>query len=273
MAVYRWGEHLRHMRELTTNTGLIVASHGHLLELTLDRPSRLNAINGEVSNHLLAAVDAASSDNHIRVITITGTGARAFCAGADLRELAHEQGGLVRPMQGTVRNLFEAILDCPKPVVAVVNGLAYGAGCELAMACDLRLVSESATFAMPEAKVGMGGNFGAQMLGRLIPPGIAMEMLLLGDPITAQEALRLGLANRVVAQTKLREATDALVTNLLERAPLTQQHYKAAFAAGRDIPLSLALRLNIIPDPYSSLDRLEGVSAFNERRTPIWQGR
>jgi enoyl-CoA hydratase len=165
------------------------------------------------------------------------------------------------------------VLDFGKPVIAAINGWAMGGGCELALACDLRLAAETAHLGLPESKRGMGATFGAQLLPRLVPAAIAYEMLYTGEAVTAQQAERWGLVNRCVPSEELLEQASALARVLVERAPLTLRRYRAVIRQGRDLPLAAALRLDSGPDPYSSADRVEGVAAFVENRPPVWQAR
>jgi enoyl-CoA hydratase len=244
--------------------------------LTLDRQERLNALSTDLMHELVVAFDELHSDSETWAIVITGAGDRAFSAGIDVKELADRDDADEQPrppMRGTTRNLFEVVLECGKPTIAALNGWAMGGGLELALACDLRIAATHAKLGLPEAKRGMGANFGAQLLSRMVPPGIAYEMLYLGEPIDAARAERWGLVNEIVAAGALRERVDTLARAIAANAPLTIRRYKAAISRGRDLPLAAALRLETGPDPYTSADRREGIKAFNERRPPRWLGR
>ena len=250
--------------------GIRYTARDHVAYVTLDRPERLNALGTDMSEELIGRFDEIDRDADVWAVLLTGAGDQAFCAGIDLKEV--DAGGLVRPMKGPRRNVFETVFECGKPVVAALSGWTLGAGLELALACDMRIAADHARLGMPEAKRGMGGNFGAQLLARALAPARAYELLYLGDDIDATKALDWGLVNRVVPGAVLADEAERLVRAIAGNAPLSTQRYKAAVSLGRDLPLAAALRLDPRPDPYGSADRAEGVSAFLERRAPQWGG-
>jgi enoyl-CoA hydratase len=254
--------------------GLIVEVRDRVGYATIDRPDRMNALSDGLQAAIVEAFDTFHRDPDVWAAVLAATGERAFCAGNDLKEDAAGVGPFpFEPMRGVHRNVMEAVLECGVPTVAAVNGWALGGGFELALACDLRVLASHARLGMPEAKRGMGGNFGAQMLMRTLPSAIAYELLYLGEPMDAETALRWGLANRVVELADLEATTEELVRGIVALAPLTQQRYKAATQRGRDLPLAAALRLDVRPSPFLSDDRREGIDAFVEGREPRWRAR
>lgn len=247
----------------------------HVARVTINRPERSNAISRAAQEHLVELFDEAANDPDVRVVVVTGAGERAFCAGADLKELdelARSGRPVATPMTGRHRNLFEAVLETYKPTIAALNGPAVAGGCELALACDLRVAAEHAYLGLPEAKRGMGANFASVLLPRLLPRAVALEMLYTGNPIDARTALAWGLYNRVVADDVL-AAADDLARTIAANAPLTVRRYKEMAVKGWELSVPAALRLNVGPNPYASRDREEGVRAYLERRPPHWEGR
>lgn len=259
-----------------TPNGLSVEMVDRIARVTLARPERLNALSSGLISDLIEAFDRFSADDEVWAVLITGSGSRAFSAGIDLKEVNQaDQSQRTRPlpMRGVQRNVFEVILECSKPVVAALNGDAVGGGCEVALACDIRMAADHARIGLPEAKRGMGANFGCQLLPRLIPRGIAYELLYTGELISAEQALRWGLVNRVVRGEALAEEAMNFCQQLVANAPLTLRRYKAMIGKGAELPLAAALRLHVGPNPYHSEDRAEGVAAFLEKRKPVWQAK
>jgi enoyl-CoA hydratase len=244
--------------------------------VTINRPEARNAINPTVRRGLIEAFADASVNPDVWVVVLTGTGDRAFCAGGDLKQNdANARAGKrhVVPMTGPERNVFETILETYKPTIAALNGLAYGGGLELAIACDIRIAADHAKLCLPEAKRGMGANFASVLLPRLIPRALAMQMLYTAEPITVQQAQSWGLVNMVVPGAELKQTVDSFARKLVGNAPVTLQRYKHMAVKGWDLPIPTALRLDAGTNPYLSEDRKEGVRAFVEKREPKWTGR
>src|SRR5688572_13213670 len=244
--------------------------------ITIDRPEARNAINPAVRKALIESFSDASVNPEVWLVVLTGSGDRAFCAGADLKvndQNARQGRRHVVPMTGPDRNVFETVLETYKPTIAALNGHAYGGGLELALACDLRIAADHARLCLPEAKRGMGANFASILLPRMIPRAIAMQMLYTAEPITAQEALHWGLVNKVVPFAELAQTVETFARDLIRNAPLTLQRYKHMAVKGWELPVSSALRLDAGPNPYLSADRAEGVRAFVEKREPRWQAK
>lgn len=248
----------------------------HVAYLTLNRPERRNALSTGLISDLLDAFDRVTGDDDVWLVVLTGAGEKAFCAGGDLKEfdeMAAAGRQIPVPMQGVQRNVYEALLDVPKPTVAVLNGPAVAGGFELALACDLRVAADHVVVGMPEAKIGMGANFATVVLPRMVPRAIAFELLYTGRYIDAVRARDLGLINHVFPRDRLAEEAEAFVREIAGNAPLSLRRYKEMLGKGWELPVASALRLNAGPNPYLSEDRAEGIRARLEKRPPRWRGR
>ena len=238
--------------------------------LVIDRPEARNAINQAVSDGLWAGFRRFEEDPGAAVLVITGAG-EAFCAGADLKEMAAL--GLTVPPRDMAPNLGQN-LQVTKPVIAAVNGPAFGGGFLLAQMCDLCVAGTSARFAVTEARWGRGAPLAAP-LPWLVPPRVAMELLLTGEPIDAQRAYEVGLVNRVVPDPELRSEAGRLARRIAGNAPLSVRAAKAMVhaTAGRDLDAALEEGWRLFEPVYLSEDAQEGPRAFVERRPPVWKGR
>ena len=244
--------------------------------VTIERPDKLNALNGTVIREIGMAARRIADDAAIAGAILTGSGSKAFVAGADISELAGQGAldGRTRSLEG--QRAFRGLERCGKPVIAAVNGFALGGGCELAMACHLRVASENARFGQPEAKLGIGPGYGGSIrLPRLVGRGRALELLLTGAMIDAQEALRIGLVNRVVPADRLLAEAESLLRTILENGPLAVRACLELVDAGADMPLEEALLLEA---GYFGLlsatsDMREGTAAFLEKRKASFEGK
>ncbi|SFL38864.1 enoyl-CoA hydratase/isomerase family protein [Geodermatophilus ruber] len=256
-------------------SGLVVEQRGHVRLLTLDRPERRNALSTALQADLVEEFLAVATDGRTRAVVLTGNGP-AFCAGFDLKEIreADERGEPFRPpMNRPGRNLFEVVTETPVPVIAALAGAAVAGGFELALACDLRVAASGIPMGLPEARIGMGANFGSVVLPKRIPMGIALELLFTGENVTSEVAERWGLVNRLVPREQVLPAALELAEGIAANAPLSVRRMKETAVKGLELPLWQALRLDVGPNPYLSEDRREGIAARLEKRAPRWSGR
>jgi enoyl-CoA hydratase len=244
--------------------------------VTLNRPKVLNALNRATFAELERAFTELAASESIRVILLTGAGEKAFAAGADIQELRDLSAVEGQVLSARGQRIFDLIEGCGKPVIACVNGFALGGGCELAMACTIRLASEAARFGQPEVKLGLlPGYGGSQRLPRLIGKGAALKLLLTGEMISAGEAFRLGLVDEVVPPAELLQRAEKLALAIAANAPLAVRYTMAAVHAGYDLPLREALDLEAASFGIccATEDKAEGTRAFLEKRLAVWKGR
>jgi enoyl-CoA hydratase/carnithine racemase len=212
--------------------------------LTINRPDVLNAMNMAVRDELWGAMLAVRDDPDVQVCVVRGAGERAFSAGADISEFGTAPSYTDARRARHERDVWALMLSIMKPLVASIHGFAYGAGCELPLLCDIRIASDDARFALPEVTLGyIPSAGGTQTLPRTIPPGVAREMILSGEAIDAQRALRMGLVNRVVPKARLRDETDAIAKKLAALPPAAVAAVKEAMLRGADLPLEQGLRI------------------------------
>ena len=256
----------------TSTPEVVVAVEGGVAQITIDRPARLNALSRAVFAKLASVFVDCDQREDVRVIVLTGAGERAFCAGVDLKDEGFSGTRMVHPMRAPDRNLNEIVLESTKPTIAAINGVAAGGGCELALACDIRIAASHARIGLPEAKVGMGANFGSVMLPRLISRGVAMELLFTGELVDMNRAYEIGLVNRFVDISEFRSVVRQLAASIAENAPLSVKRMKSVAFRSMGLSPSAGLRLESQFDPYRSSDRLEGAQAFAEKRKPRFKG-
>jgi enoyl-CoA hydratase len=254
---------------------LLLRDEGPVRVLTLNRPERVNALNASLKAQLVEALFAAEDDPTVRVIVLTATGP-TFCGGIDLKDRAADDArgeGMRAPTRGPLKYHSEVMLETWKPTIAAVEGAAVGAGLELVLACDMRVIGESATFVFPEVKRGTGGQFPITILPRVAGTALAFEMLYTGDPIGADRALAAGLVNRVVPDGSALTAALELAGRIAANAPVSLRRIKETMVRANGLPLAVALRLNEGMSPYDSEDRREGIRSFVEKRPPVWRGK
>jgi len=253
---------------------LAEAADGVLL-LTLNRPAARNALSLPLRDLLEERLLAFDVDPGLRVAVLTGAGEHAFCAGADLSAPLPAASGPAAVFDASIRPLVRE-LGLAKPLIAAINGAAFGGGLELALLCDIRIAATNATFALPEVKIGsMPGSGGTQRLPRLIGLGPALQMCLTGDRVSAEEALLLGLVTRVVSQDDLVPAAMEMARRIAENAPLSVQATRKAMREGIEAPLAegLVLERLLFTMLRETEDRAEGRAAFREKRRPVFKGR
>ena len=254
---------------------LLIERDGAAATITINRPRVLNALNAQTLDELRRAILELKHDEGVRVVIVTGAGEKAFVAGADINELAVQTptGGREHALAG--QHVFELIENMGKPVIAAINGYALGGGCELAMACTLRLAADTAKLGQPEIALGLlPGYAGTQRLPRLVGKGKAMEMILTGAPIAADEARRIGLVNRVVPAADLLQEARTLAAQLAKNAPIAMRYIINAVNKGVEIPFAEACQYEatLFGLVASTDDMKEGTAAFLQKRKAAFKG-
>jgi enoyl-CoA hydratase len=254
---------------------VLTSIDGRIATLTVNRPDKLNALNTAVRREFAAALQELEANETVRVVIVTGAGEKAFVAGADIGEFeGRTPVDQFRVMKGF--GMVEAVDAFPKPVIAAINGFCLGGGCELAMACDIRIASAKAKLGQPEINLGiLPGAGGTQRLPRLVGLGAAYKLLYTGEMIAADEALRIGLVDEVVAPDQLKGRVRELANTIAEKSPVALQLIKEAVRASVRQPLDEGLRLEttLFGLAFASEDKQEGVSAFLAKRKAEFKGR
>jgi enoyl-CoA hydratase len=253
-----------------------VEKKNQIAYVTIDRPKVLNALNMQTMSELREVFTQIKDDAEVRVVVLTGGGEKAFVAGADINELQKNNAVEAKAYTHRGQAVLELIENLGKPVIACINGFALGGGCELALACTMRLALESAKLGQPEVKLGIiGGYGGTQRLPRLVGKGLALQMLLTGEMMSAQEAHRIGLVNEVVPPAQLISRAEDIAKKIIANGPLAIQYTLEAVNKGMEMPLheGLFLEATLFAVACSTEDKKEGTTAFLEKRPAVFKGR
>ena len=254
---------------------ITVEVQDRLAIVTVNRPEVRNALNSQVVEELAATFERLAGDAQVGAVILTGAGDKAFVAGADIKEMVGKTGLEMQAFSELGRRLCDAIEACPKPVVAAINGYALGGGCEIAMACDIRLAAENAKIGQAEINIGTVPGFGgSQRLPRLVGGGWAAQMVLTGEAVDAATAERIGLVNRVLPADQLLSAAKALARKMVDKSPVALALAKACLRAAQEMPLSQGLSYETAAFGVAGAtqDKVEGMTAFIEKRKPVWKG-
>jgi enoyl-CoA hydratase len=254
---------------------LLLERRDRVAIITINRPEKRNALNIKMREEGAALLEELRNDASVGVVVFTGAGDKAFIAGADIAEFAGRTATMQRDVM-TARSLFNAVDSFPKPVIAMINGYCLGGGCELALACDIRIASETASFGQPEINLGIiPGGGGTQRLTRLVGEGKAMELILSGEIIDAKTAFAIGLVNHVVPADQLQTKTLEIANRIAEKSPIALQFAKEAvkLASRSNLDEGLRREVDLFALCFSTEDKDEGVSAFLEKRKAAFKGR
>ena len=258
-----------------TDQSLLYAKQARIGIITFNRPAQLNALNRACLEELSSVLDEVRRDDEVRAIILTGAGEKAFVAGADINEIAQQAPVGGRDMALFGQGVFRKLETLGKPTIAAINGFALGGGCELALACSIRLASRTAKLGQPEVKLGISPGYGGtQRLARLCGSGVAHELCLTGEMISAEEAQRIGLVNHVYEPGELLAAAEAMAKTIAANAPIAVRYTAEAITRGGDLPLeeALALEAALFGLCCSTEDMREGTRAFLEKRAARFQG-
>lgn len=266
----------RKRKEEVDMTNILLEKKGYIAVATINRPKALNALNSEVLSDLDELVATVKADDEIRALVITGSGEKAFVAGADIGEMSTltKEGGTAFGKHGN--DVFRAIETLPIPTIAAVNGFALGGGCELSMACDIRICADTAVFGQPETGLGITPGFGGtQRLPRLVGVSKAMELILTAKTIKADEAKAIGLVNKVVAPEALLDEAKAMMGGIISKAPMAVRYAKVAINKGVNMDLmnGLELEKDVAALAFASEDAKEGTAAFLAKRPAVFQNK
>src|SRR5246500_1996139 len=255
---------------------ILLEKKNSIAYVTVNRPKLLNALNMATMEELRAAFHDIKNDVAIRVVIFTGSGEKAFIAGADIGELSKQDAVTGKEYTHRGQNVLNLIESLGKPVIACINGFALGGGCEIAMSCTMRLASSNAKLGQPEVKLGIiPGYGGTQRLPRLVGKGIAMQLVLAGEMISAQEAHRIGLVNEVTAPAELIPRAEAIAQKIIANDPLAVQYAMEAVNRGMEMTLDegLYLEATLFGIACATEDKTEGTRAFLEKRAPVFKGK
>lgn len=261
-----------------TYENILYSVDAGVCRVTINRPDKMNALNHQTITELGAAFDAAKADDAVRALVLTGSGEKAFVAGADIGEL-HAQAGNAKgaaDLAAFGQEVFRKLEHLGKPSIAMINGFALGGGCELALACTLRTASTSATLGLPETSLGIiPGYGGSQRLARVAGPGVAREWILTGDMIPAEEAHRVGVVNRLFSPEELEEGTAKMLKSILKKGPVAVRFGMELVLRGWDMDQTAgeALETEYFGKAAETEDMREGMAAFLEKRRPDFTGK
>ena len=259
-----------------TYENILLEKKNAIAYVSVNRPKVLNALNMATMEELRGALHDIKNDANIRVVILTGSGEKAFVAGADIGELAQQDAVSGKEYAHRGQAVLDLIENLGKPVIACINGFALGGGCELALACTMRLASDNAKLGQPEVKLGiLPGYGGTQRLPRLVGKGLAMQIVLTGDLITAQDAHRIGLVNEVVAAAELIPRAEAIAAKIIANAPLAVQYAMEAVNKGMEMTLAegLYLEATLFGVCCATEDKKEGTTAFLQKRPAQFKGK